>query len=59
MGNVKKTNAQTIVTANPRCLLQMKLGITREGLEDHVQAVHLADLLLESTYDKTKVKVGI
>ncbi|MCY9411478.1 (Fe-S)-binding protein, partial [Bacillus haynesii] len=40
------TRAATIVTANPGCLLQMKLGIERAGLTDQVRAVHLADLLL-------------
>ncbi|MCY7799887.1 (Fe-S)-binding protein [Bacillus haynesii] len=42
------TRAATIVTANPGCLLQMKLGIERAGLTDQVRAVHLADLLLEA-----------
>ncbi|QII47523.1 (Fe-S)-binding protein [Bacillus paralicheniformis] len=42
------TRAATIVTANPGCLLQMKLGIERAGLTNRVRAVHLADLLLEA-----------
>lgn len=48
MKNAKATHAATIVTANPGCLLQMKLGIEREGLSDKVRAVHIADLLLEA-----------
>ncbi|WP_100405509.1 (Fe-S)-binding protein [Bacillus solitudinis] len=48
MTKVKETNAHTIVTGNPGCLLQMKLGISREGLDSKVRAVHLADLLLEA-----------
>ncbi|WP_191565632.1 (Fe-S)-binding protein [Metabacillus idriensis] len=48
MERVKETKAHTIVTANPGCLLQMKLGIVREGLEESTRAIHLADLLLES-----------
>lgn len=48
MEKVNKVRAQTIVTANPGCLLQMKLGIIREGAEDRMRAVHLADLLLEA-----------
>jgi glycolate oxidase iron-sulfur subunit len=52
MQKVKETNAHTIVTANPGCLLQMKLGIQREGLEESVRAVHLADLLLEAVEGK-------
>lgn len=52
MRQVKKTAAKTIVTANPGCLLQMKLGIEREGLTDSVQAVHLVDFLLEAYEQK-------
>src|SRR5690625_257747 len=48
MEQAKKTKAKTIVTANPGCLLQMKLGIEREGLSDQVNAVHIVDLLLEA-----------
>ncbi|MCY8508984.1 (Fe-S)-binding protein [Bacillus mojavensis] len=48
MAAVKATEAAVIVTANPGCLLQMKLGIEREGLSGRVRAVHLADLLLEA-----------
>lgn len=45
---MNKVRAQTIVTANPGCLLQMRLGIIREGAEERMRAVHLADLLLEA-----------
>ncbi|MBP2257742.1 (Fe-S)-binding protein [Virgibacillus alimentarius] len=48
MEQAKKTNAKTIVTANPGCLLQMKLGIEREGLADEMEAVHIVDLLLRA-----------
>jgi glycolate oxidase iron-sulfur subunit len=48
MGQVKVTKAKTIVTANPGCLLQMKLGIEKEGLSGEVRAVHIADLLVEA-----------
>ncbi|GAA0417528.1 (Fe-S)-binding protein [Virgibacillus salarius] len=48
MEQVQKTEAKMIVTANPGCLLQMKLGIEREGLSDEMQAVHIVDLLLEA-----------
>ncbi|PKR83922.1 (Fe-S)-binding protein [Heyndrickxia camelliae] len=48
MKNAKATNATTIVTANPGCLLQMKLGIEREGLSSKVEAVHIVDLLAEA-----------
>jgi glycolate oxidase iron-sulfur subunit len=48
MKNTKETNASIIVTTNPGCLLQMKLGIQREGLERKVRVIHLADLLVEA-----------
>ncbi|GAA0472389.1 (Fe-S)-binding protein [Alkalibacillus silvisoli] len=48
MEKVEETKATTIVTTNPGCLLQMKLGIERQGQSDQVRAVHLADLLLEA-----------
>lgn len=48
MNTAKATHASTIVTANPGCLLQMKLGIEREGLSDKMRAVHIVDLLLEA-----------
>lgn len=47
MDHMKKTQATTIVTANPGCLMQMQLGIQREGLKN-VKAVHIADLLLKA-----------
>lgn len=45
MGHVAKTQADILVTSNPGCLLQMKAGIKRAGLEDRMEAVHLVDLL--------------
>lgn len=48
MTNVLKTNATTIVTANPGCLLQMKLGIEREGYTETMKGVHIVDLLAEA-----------
>ncbi|AGK52802.1 (Fe-S)-binding protein [Bacillus sp. 1NLA3E] len=48
MDKVRDTQATTIVTSNPGCLLQMKLGIEREGLSKTSQGVHIVDLLLEA-----------
>ncbi|SEM69888.1 glycolate oxidase iron-sulfur subunit [Mesobacillus persicus] len=48
MIQTKATLATTVVTANPGCLLQMKLGIEREGLTDKMRGVHIVDLLLEA-----------
>lgn len=48
MVQAKATHATTIVTANPGCLLQMQLGIEREGSSDKMRAVHIVDLLAEA-----------
>ncbi|MEN2766626.1 (Fe-S)-binding protein [Ornithinibacillus xuwenensis] len=48
MKQTKQTKAKTVITANPGCLLQMKLGIEREGLSSTMRAVHIVDFLLEA-----------
>lgn len=48
MADVKAHDPELIVTTNPGCLLQMKAGIEREGLQDHVRAIHLIELLAEA-----------
>ncbi|MCP3029345.1 (Fe-S)-binding protein [Halobacillus sp. A5] len=48
MMDVKERKTNTIITTNPGCLLQMKLGIERHGLEGEIEAVHLVDLLMEA-----------
>ncbi|WP_028783886.1 (Fe-S)-binding protein [Thalassobacillus devorans] len=48
MKDVCGTDPESIITTNPGCLLQMKLGIEREGATDTMDAVHLVDLLLEA-----------
>jgi glycolate oxidase iron-sulfur subunit len=45
MGHVAATQADILVTSNPGCLLQMKAGIHRAGLEGKMEAVHIVDLL--------------
>ncbi len=47
MDRVHETDETTIVTANPGCLLQMKLGIEREGLCYKMRGIQIVDLLLE------------
>ncbi|MCM3570990.1 (Fe-S)-binding protein [Neobacillus mesonae] len=51
MTQAKATHATTIVTANPGCLLQMKLGIEREGLSEVMRGVHIVDLLMEAVQE--------
>lgn len=48
MEHVRQTKADTLVTANPGCLLQMKAGIHKAGLSDKMRAVHIVDLLAEA-----------
>lgn len=48
MENVKRTEADVVVTSNPGCLLQMQLGIQRAGTESSMRAVHIVDLLAEA-----------
>lgn len=48
MQNVEETKGTTIITTNPGCLLQMKVGIERKGLTGKVRAVHLIEYLAEA-----------
>jgi glycolate oxidase iron-sulfur subunit len=45
MEKVKMTNAAYVITSNPGCLLQMKLGIERAGLTRKIESLHLVDFL--------------
>ncbi len=48
MVHAKGTAASVMLTSNPGCLLQMKAGIAKEGIEDRMQSVHLVDFLHRS-----------
>ncbi len=52
MEHVGNTQADILVTANPGCLLQMKLGIHRAGLEGRIEAIHIVDLLARQLAEK-------
>lgn len=41
--NIKATGVKTVVTANPPCLMQLRLGAHRHGIELNI--VHVVDLL--------------
>lgn len=45
MKHVENTKAHILVASNPGCLLQMRQGIIRAGLQDRMEAVHIMDLL--------------
>lgn len=56
MKQAKHTQANVIITANPGCYLQMKLGVEREGLADQVKVMQITDYLLE-TYERANKAV--
>ncbi len=58
MGQARATAAETIVTANPGCLIQMRLGIQRAGATNQIRAVHLVDLLAEALSDDEPAPPG-
>lgn len=45
MEDVRETQARFVLTSNPGCLLQMKVGIEKAGLSDQMEALHLVDFL--------------
>ncbi|MFC5704026.1 (Fe-S)-binding protein [Cohnella faecalis] len=47
MQHANATQASYIVTSNPGCLLQMKLGIEKHADREHVQATHVIDFLYD------------
>ena len=49
MKDVKDTEAATVITNNPGCLIQLKLGIEREKLQGKLRAVHLVEYLAEAS----------
>lgn len=50
MEEVKEIKATTIVTTNPGCLLQMKVGVEREGLAKTSRAMHIVDFIHEKVF---------
>lgn len=47
MEHVKHTEAHYLLTSNPGCFLQMKLGVEREGLSERMEVKHIVDFLAE------------
>ncbi|MEC0269133.1 (Fe-S)-binding protein [Paenibacillus anseongense] len=47
MVNANATEARYLVTSNPGCLLQMKLGIDKHGQKGQMEAVHIVDFLYD------------
>ena len=47
MAHVRETGARYVVSGNPGCILQMQIGIERQGLSRQLKSVHLIELLAE------------
>ena len=45
MKQVEKVSPEVIVTTNPGCHLQMKVGVEKEGLSNQIEVVHIVELL--------------
>lgn len=52
MDHVKNTRADLLITSNPGCFLQMKLGVKRAGLEDNIEVMHLVDFLASTLQEE-------
>lgn len=50
MKGVRDLQPAKVVTSNPGCLMQMQVGIQREGLEKEMQAVHIVDFLYDAIH---------
>lgn len=47
MKHVKETKATVIITTNPGCLIQIKMGVERENLSTSVKPLHLIEYLAD------------
>lgn len=47
MKGVKDLQPAIIVTSNPGCLMQMQVGVQREGLGNEIRVLHIVDFLFE------------
>lgn len=47
MEHANRTQARYLLTSNPGCLLQMKLGIEKHGDSRQMEAMHIVDFLYE------------
>lgn len=48
MENVKQSRPDLIITSNPGCHIQMKLGVEREELSGEIEVKHLVEVIAES-----------
>lgn len=45
--NILKTGAETVITTNPGCILQIRAGLEKAGAA-HIRVLHIADFLVEA-----------
>ena len=48
MKHIKEPQPNVIITSNPGCHLQMKMGVEREGLADQIEVKHLVEVVAEA-----------
>ena len=46
--SILKSGAQTVVTTNPGCILQIQAGLRKAGA-NHIEVLHIADYLNQSS----------
>jgi glycolate oxidase iron-sulfur subunit len=51
MEHANQTGARYLLTSNPGCLLQMKLGVEKHGVKDQMEVKHIVDFLYERIMD--------
>ncbi|MFC5471512.1 (Fe-S)-binding protein [Cohnella suwonensis] len=56
MEHANSTKARYLLTSNPGCLLQMKLGVRKQGANSHMEVKHVVDFLFERIGDCSKTK---
>lgn len=59
MESVKETDATIVITTNPGCLLQMKVGIEKSGLSEKIQALHIVDFINDYVLVTKETKGGL
>lgn len=47
MAHANDTEARYLLTSNPGCLLQMKLGVEKHGVSERMEVKHVVDFLYE------------
>uniref|UniRef100_UPI000A3F6C89 heterodisulfide reductase-related iron-sulfur binding cluster n=1 Tax=Bacillus sp. JCM 19041 TaxID=1460637 RepID=UPI000A3F6C89 len=52
MPHVETAQPELIITTNPGCHLQMKLGVERAGLTEKIEVKHLVEVLTEATREE-------